>query len=265
MLVFPQLATGGSGQYPVIRRQRLRTVVNELPDGTVVRYADTDAGETRWEMRLSGLTTAEWSQIETLFTAAEGRLKTFTFLDPAANLVSWSEDLSKPVWSKDPMIQLTPAIDDLLGTTRATRAVNTAQAAQRISQTLAAPGWFHYCLSVSARGSSPGSMTLFASTASGTQSKAVALTTGWRRYEWSGNLQLTETSVEFGIELDPGAMVDLFGSQVEAQPGASLYKPTFAGGGVYAQARFQDDALAVTTRGPNQHAVTVRIVAPAQG
>lgn len=260
MLVFPQLATGASGQFPLVRKQRTRTVINELADGSVVRYADSGAPETHWEMQLNGLTTAEWNQIETLFAAAEGQLNSFTFLDPAANLLAWSEDLSKPVWSKGAMIQLTAAVQDPLGTTRATHAINAAQATGRISQALAAPGWFQYCLSVYARGSAPGSMTMLGSTTSGLQSTAVTLGTDWRRYEWSGNLQHTETSVEFGIELPSGAAVDLFGFQVEAQPGASVYRPSLASGGVYSKARFEADEFSITTRGPEQHDAVIRIV-----
>jgi hypothetical protein len=47
--------------------------------------------------------------------------------------------------------------------------------------------------------------------------------------------------------------------QVEAQAGASQYKPSTAGG-VYTNARLANDSLAVTTTGPGQHACTVNII-----
>jgi hypothetical protein len=46
---------------------------------------------------------------------------------------------------------------------------------------------------------------------------------------------------------------------VEAQPGASKYKPTTAGG-VYQNARLASDALALTATDVNHHSATVNII-----
>jgi len=67
--------------------------------------------------------------------------------------------------------------------------------------------------------------------------------------------------VTFGAELAAGASVDLFGMQLEAEPGVSDYKRTGASGGVYAKARFAEDELAVTARGTDVFDAIVRIVA----
>ena len=44
--------------------------------------------------------------------------------------------------------------------------------------------------------------------------------------------------------------MDLFGAQVEAQIGASLYKKTTSAGGIYPNTRFGDDGLEFSTLGP---------------
>ena len=45
---------------------------------------EPSAGIVRWQLQYSSVTDAEWATIEQLFEAAEGRLTTFTFLDPTA-------------------------------------------------------------------------------------------------------------------------------------------------------------------------------------
>ena len=70
--------------------------------------------------------------------------------------------------------------------------------------------------------------------------------------------------MRFGLSLAPGATVEIFGLQVEAQPGASNYKATAARGAVYPGARFDDDSLMLTTVAARQHATTIRIVSAPQ-
>jgi hypothetical protein len=54
MLVFPQLATGAVGQYPIVKRRRARTVVNEAADGVQVKLADAAAAAVEWDLAFSG-------------------------------------------------------------------------------------------------------------------------------------------------------------------------------------------------------------------
>ncbi len=89
--------------------------------------ADPNDGSMRWQLQYSGLTDAEWGSIEELFEAAEGRLTTFTFLDPIDNLFVWSENWTNLVWTADPLLQLVSGVQDPLGTTNAMQVTNTAQ------------------------------------------------------------------------------------------------------------------------------------------
>jgi len=261
MLVFPQLATGASALYPVMRKSVTRTVMNVLGDGSTVAFGDPDGGMRGWELRASGLTLNEWTAIDTLFQAVTGRFSKFTFLDPFENLLLRSEEFGDPVWDKGPLIQLTPGISDPLGTTRATQVVNAGSAPSGVAQTLAVPGNFRYTLSVWAKTTGVSSVTLSATTMGGSAAQSIGLTSQWQRVSLDIALGLNTDSVVFGVVLDAGAIVDLFGMQVEAQPGASDYKKTSGNGGVYAQARFAEDELTVTAKGTDLFDAVVRIVA----
>jgi len=261
MLVFPQLATGASALYPVMRKSVTRTVMNALGDGSTVAFGDPDARMREWELRASGLTLNEWTAIDTLFQAVTGRFAGFTFLDPFGNLLLRSEEFGDPVWDKGPLVQLTPGISDPFGTTRATHVVNAGSVAGGIAQTLAVPGNFRYTLSVWAKTTGVSNITLSATTTGGSATRRIALTNQWQRVSLDVALGLNTDSIVFGVVLDVGAIVDLFGMQVEAQPGASDYKKTTGSGGVYSQARFAEDELTVTAKGTDLFDAVVRIVA----
>ena len=251
MLVFPQLVTGVVALYPVTKRLAARTVVNTLEDGHTVVFADPDAEGAAWELKASGLTRVEWDAIESLFQATSGRWQTFTFLDPTANLLSKSEEFGASAWTNGALLQLTPGIDDPFGTTRATRVINAGQAAEAVAQTLSVPDNFQYCLSVWARTIGGSSVTLIA----GGATKKLSLTTQWARLFLTGSQGQT-----FGVQLDAGGSVDLFGMQVEAQLAPSDYKETGASGGVHRKARFAEDRIAVKAQATDMYDAVVRIV-----
>jgi hypothetical protein len=261
MLVFPQVTTGASAVYPVTRKVTTRTVMNALGDGSTVVFADPDAERREWELRAGGLTLEEWTAIEALFQAVSGSLMPFTFLDPAGNLLLRSEEFGEPAWDNGPLIQLTAGAGDPLGTTRATRVVNSGSAASAVAQMLAVPGNFRYVLSVWAKTTGTSNITLSATTAGGSATLSCGLTSQWRRVSMSVGLGLNTDSVVFGAQLEAGESVDLFGMQVEAQRGLSDYKKTAGSGGVYAAARFSEDELTVTAKSTDVFDAVIRIVA----
>jgi hypothetical protein len=260
MLVFPQFATGAATLYPLTKQSALRTVVNTLGDGSTVVFSDPDAALTSWEIRAKGLTLAEWNAVEALFAAVSGQWQTFTFLDPAGNLLADSEDLGAGAWTNGALIQLTTGIADPFGTSRATRVVNAGIAAEAVAQTLSVPGNFRYCLSVWARTVGGSSVTLTASTTGASSGLSFVLSGAWVRIVLPVALAQSTSAVTFGAQLDAGASVDLFGMQVEAQPGASDYKMTGASGGVFSGARFAGDGLTVTAQSVDVYDAVVRIV-----
>jgi len=204
-------------------------------------------------LQARGLTSVEWKSIEDLFKAVSGQWQTFTFLDPAGNLLANSEDFATATWTNGPLLQFTPGMADPLGTTRATRIVNAGQSAAAMAETLQVPQNFVYCVSVWAR-TDAGSEARLLPTA-----EAFALGTEWRRISTRVDLGQNGTGITFGVQLNPGASMDLFGMQVEAQLAASDYKKTGSTGGVRV-ARFAKDALTVRAQSTDVYDVTVRIV-----
>ena len=257
MLVFPQLTTGAAALYPVTKRRLQRSVVNALADGRADVFADPDGAIAAWELRATGLTPAEWNAIEGLFQQTSGMSGTFTFLDPVGNLLLESEDFGAGAWTRGALVQLNPGIVDPLGTTRATRLVNTGQAEAGLAQMLNAPGDFQYCLSVWVRSTSGSALTL----AVANVTKSFAAGSQWRRVCVSANPgQTGATTVTFAAQIAAGGSVELFGMQAEAQLGPSDYKMTGARGGVYSKARFGSDQITVTAQGTEVYDAVIQIV-----
>lgn len=258
--VFPQLASGACVQYAAGRFRSRRTVVSRTKGGYCFRYTDPGAAQVRWSVPLRALSDAEIDAIGQLFEASEGRLGTFIFLDPAANLFSWSEDFRKPAWTADPMVQQSSEVADPFGSQRATRLLNGGQAPQRLSQTLEVPAAFTYCLSAFARSAGGASVSLVRSAGGVEQMETTVLDGKWRRLTSSGVVGGIANGVSFGVELAPGSMLELFGMQVEAQVAPSEYMVTRAAGGVYPAARFDDDEWMITAQSVDRSDAIVKIV-----
>ena len=258
MLYFPQLPSGAVSHYPIQKRRTQRTIVNDCQDGREIRLADAGAAQVAWNLAYGTLADAELAMLEQFFQSTEGSLNSFTFLDPTANLLLWSESLGNGAWAASSFLQLTGNLTDALGGTNATRITNPTGSEGTLMQTLNAPEWFTYCLSVYARASQSGSITLKRQAASGTY----ATQPGWKRITFAGQSQGTAGTVAVGLGVPAGQSVDVFGLQLDAQPGASRYRQTFSNAGVYANARFATDTFGMTTSAPNRHSCALRIVAP---
>src|SRR5438132_6108057 len=151
MLVFPQLETGALSQFPVRKQRRKRTVVNTAPDGSSIKLADPNGEVTEWQLSYSDLSDTETSALEEFFKIAEGSLNGFTFLDPTANLLAWSDKLDGTAWAPGPLLSVAGEIDDTVGGTQAWRLTNSGAGGQSLTQTLAAPAGYLYCLSAYVR------------------------------------------------------------------------------------------------------------------
>jgi len=260
MLVFPQLSTGASALYPLTKTSRQRSVVNTLGDGSTDVYADPDAESLGWELQAKGLTAAEWGAIEALFQATSGMWQPFTFIDPVGNLMAESETFGASAWNNGALIDLTTGATDPLGTTRATAVTNASQATGGVTQTLAVPGNFQYCLSIWARTVNATNVTLSISTTGGSAAQTFPLGAQWVRVSLAANLGKSTDAVTFAAELAAGGTIDIFGMQAEAQWGPSDYKQTGTYGGVYANARFGADKLTVTAQGTDVYDAVIQIV-----
>ena len=264
MEFFPQLETGALVQYPLRKRIDTRTVLNRSLDGTQVKLFEGGATRLLWELHYSGLTAQEVELIESLFHSVEGRLGSFTWLDPTGNLLASSEEFDAPSWISGPLVSHVGGGADPLGGTAAYRITNAAQISQDIEQSIAASGRFSYCFSIWARSDSLMPLTLSARTSSTTSSIARTATAGWSRITFSVHLDVPEEQITFAISLPAGGAADLFGAQVDAQPEPSPYKRTAAAGAVYTAARFDQDALSVQADGRDSHRTSLQIVTTTQ-
>ncbi len=263
MLFFPQLASGTLVQYPLTKRRTFRTIVNELAGGGSLKLMDPNAAKVVWELRFEALRDAERQALETFFESVEGRLGEFVWLDPTGNLLRYSDALSETVWTRGPLLEATAGIGDPEGGTRATRLHNAGAAAQALQQTVAAPGWFHYCFSMYLRSEAGAEVNVYRTSGSAAQQETHRAGREWRRVALGGTSGSAAESVTFGLSVAPGGTVEVYGLQAEAQPAASAYRRTASAGAVYSGARFDQDTLAFTTNGPEEHGCAMRIVARA--
>lgn len=256
MLVYPQLCSGALTQFPALRRRRTRTTVNTMDDGSSVKLGDPGGAGTEWRLQYGALGDAEIAALQQFFLAAEGSLNGFTFLDPASNLLAWSEVLSNSVWTADPQLSLQSGAADPAGGSNGWQLHNGGSGPQALSQTLQSPGGYTYCFSVYVKAEQATTVNLRI----GDSSVDRAVGSGWMRISTAASGDPNGLSVVFGIELPPGAQVDVFGPQAEAQFAPSVYR-TSTTGGVYENARFRDDEFRFVTEGVNRHSATVNIYA----
>jgi hypothetical protein len=254
-LVYPQLGSGALSQYPLRKTRRARTLINEAADGTSVRLSDPAGETTEWQLEYAEISDEEAAALEELFGAAEGSLLGFTFLDPSANLLAWTDRLDDEVWQKDPLLTLSDGATDPRGGTRAWGVRNSGPAGQGIGQTLQVPGEYRYCFSIYARSATPATVRLKV----GEESAERVVSSGWGRIVYAASGAAGSDSVRFGVEIPAGTAVELWGPQVEAQGGAGVYRASTRGG-VYNDSHFRDDVFRVTRSGFNRNSCTVNII-----
>jgi hypothetical protein len=256
MTVFPQLSSGAAAQFPFRRRIGFRTLVNRAADGTEIRASDVDFEERVWLLSANELSDQEWQDIEGLFAQVEGRLQSFLFLEPGANLLSWSEQLDGSGWSHAGLT-VVDGQSDPLGGMGAARI--TSGGAGSLTQSLSIPASFRYAGSVWARTAQSGALLQVDDGISQFVQAAIDSSNQWRRYSVGYNLASAIESVVFRIVVPASATVDVFGPQLEAQASPSAYKKTLDQGGVYPNARFDQDALGDRLVGVGRHSGEIRI------
>jgi hypothetical protein len=241
MSFLPQVGAGSVAQYPVTRSRRWRAIVNQLEDGELIMLPDTTAGEIQWKLSYRDLVPSEVQNLNNLFTASQGGFAPFTFIDPMANLLGWSESFSQSSWQLG-LLQATAGVTDPLGTTRASSVTNPSEGTQSLQQSLGVSGDYIACFSAYLRSNVPGSVVL--------QRDGTALTvkvgTSWKRAFVNGRGVSGAVQSTFSIAIAAGQTIDVWGMQVEVQPYPSAYKQTVAALGIYPETFFANDELTIT-------------------
>jgi len=239
MAIFPQLLTGALAQFRFEKTLHGRAVLNRAMDASTYAAADPTGRRVLWNLAYAGLSEAEFTALSTLFAESEGRLNSFTFLDPAANLLGWTEDLSAAAWHKDSLLTVTGGITGPSGD--GFQLLNVGASWSQVGQTLQAPVGFAYAFSVWVRGTGVVRLRRFA----GSESAELTFNLGaaWKRVELNGALSEGPLGISFAIGLPAGGQVEMAGPQVDGQLVAGEYRKSAGRGGVYSAARFAQDAL----------------------
>ena len=253
---FPQLSTGALMQFPSEKTTSQRTVINRAPGDALVKMADPESAYRKWDLRYSGLSDVEVGRLRDLFLECEGRLRSFAMIDPCANLLLWSEELTNDVWQTS--MGVTGSVSDPYDGEGAFRLTNGAQASAAVSQSVDIPAWYRYTFSVWARSQSAASVKLRLASSDGQIAAEAAIGSDWQRLQVSGAIEGDSGSLRCEIFIPGGTAVDVFGPQLEAQSDASSYRETKSEKGVCI-ARFDQDEFACTSHGPDDHAVMVRV------
>jgi hypothetical protein len=239
---FPQIGAGSVAQFPVSRSRRWRTITNQMESTELITLPDAAAGQIEWKLSYQDLVDAEVANLSNLFAASQGEFAAFTFIDPLANLLGWSEGLSQPAWQLG-LLQATAGVSDPLGTQRAWSVANPNPGAQALQQTLGVSGTYVTCFSAYLRSNLAGAVTL---QRDGLQA-IVNVGPTWKRAYVSGVGPGGAGQSTFSLFLAAGQTVDVWGLQVEAQPYPSTYRQTSAALGIYEETYFGNDELTITS------------------
>jgi hypothetical protein len=252
---FPQLSSGAMAQYPLHRNRQWRAISNTLESGETITLADAPGGSIEWRLRYQELTDTEVSKLTGFFQTSRGEAGSFGFVDPFANLLGWSEDLSKPDWQRG-LLAVSGGLSDPFGMQRAWNVQNGNGAEQSLSQSLAIPGEYTACFSAYVRSDSAGTVGI------ARDSKRVNVPAGpqWKRIQVSGLGVAGATESTFSIVLAAGGAVRVFGLQVEVQPWPSIYRSSGAAAGILEDTRFKGGELKVVHTAPGLSACQVSLI-----
>jgi len=254
MLLYPQLVSGAVAQFPLRRSYSWAHVTNLQEDGSRYSESATENPFFTWQLRYDHLTLAEAEALKAFFESTRGRLGTFTFLDPAGNLLAWSEDLSKPFWESSAGLAHSE-FDSESGPSFDLSSAGSAT----LSQTVPCPATALLCWSMLARANQPNGMQLALWDASGRVEQTFSIDGQWRRIfvTQQGTGASLNKTVE--VSLLAGSQAQVAHLCLSAQPAPGAYAATSQLGGIYPNARFDQDALLVIASGPNDFSCAVQL------
>lgn len=240
-LFFPQLATGTLVQYPVKRTKSLQTVSTQAEDGSVITYFDPKASRLAWQLEYAGITQPEADRLQNLFDICAGRFRSFTFIDPVANLLNHEWQTGTGVDKADNVF------------------TNSGNSAAEVWQTFSIPSGYAYCFSLPGDLTASAGATLTLIRRGSVTEDSVTLPLREALLVSSGALGDSGVGFTVAVRIQPGQSVDLSKAQLEAQPSPSLFRTPQ--GGVYPSAHWAVDELLVTAIGPDLYSTKFSIEA----
>lgn len=260
-IFFPQLSSGTLAQYPLRKIHTCRTIKNVMADGRLILLPDPSARKVQWNLNYSNISADDLQTLQAHFRLCSGPFRSFTFLDPAGNLLSWSSDLKNATWLEQNQIQVSAGVADPFGGQNAFRLTNVGQAVSNLYQTIAAPSYFVYSFSCYLRSTSAATTNLFLKGEQSSQEQVFSCDSVWRRVAVRSNLQEQSFGLSAGIMLSPGQAIEVFGFQLEPQPAPSAYRVTGVASGIYPSAHFAMNELVVSAEAPGVYSARVVVEA----
>jgi hypothetical protein len=257
MKIFPELSSGAAAQFPWRRTIGYRAVRNSFAAGEEIDYGDVLFETRRWDLPLTDLEDAEWHAIRNLFEETGGRQLPFTFVEPGANLLAWSESLDEDAWVKSAGVTVNEGQPDPTGGSAATNL--SAGGSWTVSQTIAAPASRAFVASAWLKCNATNSALVLTDGAGQTEQLPIDGDNEWRLYELPWRQASAAEQIILEISGSGGVTICAYGLQVEPQLGRSSYKRTKEQSGVFANAYFGQDSLEQSLTAPNQNSGTVRI------
>jgi hypothetical protein len=252
---YPQVGNGVVTQFPFGRSRQWRAIANQLEGGELIVLPDSAGGQIGWSLKYEDLSAAEAAAIGGLFAASQGQFGSFTFIDPLANLLGWSEDFTRAGWQLNEL-GLTAGAADPLGTRRASTLANGSPGTLQISQTLGVSGDYVACFSAYVRSAAGATVSMQRDNLQTT----ATVGSQWRRLTVSGTGVAGATHSTFSVGIPAGQTIQIFGMQVEAQPAASAYRATGAATGIYEETYFADDELTMTSTAPGLSRAAINLI-----
>ncbi len=252
MLVFPQLQSGAVAQWPFSTRTRFAVPWVAAGNGTRWRLFQPGAGERQWRLRFTGLSEEEAAGLRSFYAACGGPLRPFLFVDPTANLLRESEDLTASIWNRSAGLTLT-AVAGEPGRYKVWR-FSAADTDGQTTQHVGIAEGFRVCISLAARSEAGTGIELLAGAAAAPHATA----SEWRTF--SLNASCGEGGLAAGVRIPAGGVVEVKALQICAQPTAGAYVPSGVNAGIYPNAHFATEELALECLAPGLYEAEVVIV-----
>ena len=250
-LVFPQLRSGAIASYPLQKNLRYRTVVNEVPGKHQVRYFDPGSQECEWVLSYEDLDDEELSTLAGFFERCQGQLRSFTFCEPDANLLQWSERLAEAPWQADPLLVVETSDDATF------RVKNAGQTWAGLSQVASVPPAYELCFAMQTYSRSRIAVRL--SMESGRILTRDTISVAEWQDAWVAD-QSSDTTARCRIEIPAGAEIEVRMLRLCPQRFPASYKRTYEDSGLSHTTRFAIDSLRVATNRVGSHNLSLRVI-----
>jgi hypothetical protein len=276
MAFFPQIGSSMIlTQLPYSGSQAFQTIVQDAAGGmrwSFPRRANSQlsgymqAPRGRFSINFSLISDAEVATLLTFFRSVRGRWGTFSLLDPAGNLLQYSEDVTQSYWDKSIGVGYAAlgGVDPFGGGDAATIYLTPPNGAIVVLVGPAGGGvnGFRLCLSLWAKSSSPVSLTI-GFIDGGSYTKDVQLSASWRRISFARTIASSGAiyaTIGSNASWGGANYINVYGMQVCSTPGESAYAKTPGGYGYLPLCRFDVDSFAVKSVGLNQNSLSLPIV-----